>query len=567
MHLLRWISNSRTQVRSKYRRISSAYARRVPTVLFTLTAIALSTQPAQAREVFDGSTESLSSQNLELSHAFDLRPAVPLENAHTFEVTLEREVPITFTDHAAATVPAIRSIKQDLSALYGYEQYGPFELSIVQDQMARADDKDIIDDGQSESKKLSQKITVKLAGAVDINNARSPATAKPVCKPDTMPFASDPFDSNLTVGVQLRELTKEDANRWVRASSPGYWPTLEYRAYQNCIEDPSAKLVSQAGIHLLARVAGMRVQPSMGLVIAKAAAGWNAQLSGRAERPIVFAIKPTGRVSLKPEELLVNDGFERFYVFLNVAPGAHLLHFQQLTRVGSGQTGAIGIPVVESHLTFVNATDARVVKFNGRVVRGEYRTVEPVAQATLRPWGASENATTQKDGGFQFSSIATFGNYPTQLDVDFRDGYTHRFQIMVQDAQKAKDPTLLFVFGRARVRAWVEQLSGGLSPLTGMVIGAAPALVTKNTQDKGDPIYPSISTLEGDSLVKPEMYTLGLRDHLQVQTSLTINSPRYAGFSLPEGIHLIELLTGSKVIQASRMVFSSPGVIEVLAPR
>lgn len=369
-------------------------------------------------------------------------------------------------------------------------------------------------------------------------------------QPDRALLGQDSFDPSVQFAIHSKDVTTElgdeaTRSRWVRASAPGYWPTLEWRRSLTCSEAPVPMLSANSAI-LIATMTGSQVQSSAGVVFGRLPKGWSAVISGRADQVVVL---DTDR---NPSTMEATDR-ERYFAYLNVAPGTHLLY---LSQPKASARGAVALPVVEGHATYIDVGPVGLRNFEGVLADASARQLRGVAKVRIQPVGQSVTATTDAEGRFKLSGVLAVGDHPVYLDTRSDRYYTHRYRALPARTGRLT----LFHFGSATVDRWVNQLAGGVSPDAGLIIGAAPALVARS---QNATLYPSVRPLSGAAHLAPEAYTLGSDERLLVQTPLEADSSRFVGVQAPEGANVIELIRKDQQTAWSEMVFSSPGVINV----
>jgi hypothetical protein len=373
-----------------------------------------------------------------------------------------------------------------------------------------------------------------------------------IYKTEPIPL-TEAFEWNTPIsGGYSSYISKEnsDAHKgWVMSHALDHWPTL---ARQNASSIP---LISKNTGMLLSTLAGAALETEAGIVFGKVPAGWTVRLSGRSERPVFLNER---NQSISPSNL---EG-ERYFAFLNVAPGAHLVYLANRTGV---EEGAIGVAVLGGTATYADLRTIKKVSLNGRVFDGSDSRSRSMSGITVRVLGAlSAKTESAANGKFSIDNVLTVGDYPIYVESSARGGYTHRYQLAPKQLQNAT----LFRLSESAIQGWINQLEGSISPDSGIIVAAAPQLLSSLP---GKPrLIPAVQSLASNPTLRPEVYTLSAAGQMQVGQALDQQNVRLVSVQVPEGAAILRLLdsekASDKALVSSEMIMVSPAVVNVVGP-
>ena len=310
-------------------------------------------------------------------------------------------------------------------------------------------------------------------------------------------------------------------------------------------------MISKNTSLMLAGAQGATVQPDSGIVFGRLAAGWTVQFKGRAETPVFIDEKRNFTPSQQSDR-------DRYFAFMNTEPGAHLLY---LVDARGATRSAIAVPVVSGGATYVDLYHLQKISITGHLYDASASRLKAASPAAMTVVGqASASTTTRRDGYFEFRDLLVAADHPLFFEASDAAGYTHRYRVDPSHRESLR----LFRFSSKQVTSWVNQLEGGVSPNSGLVVGAFPDLIQANPRAK---FQPSLHSIVGSSDLTPETYTLDSQDHLQVKQPVTVASPRFLSVQVPEGATEFQLDDESSRATAwSMLLFNSPGIVFVLGP-
>jgi hypothetical protein len=332
---------------------------------------------------------------------------------------------------------------------------------------------------------------------------------------------------------------------WSIARASNHLPTLYW------LNGKSAPLVSSNAAFLLSKLAGtgLSVQSETGLVFGKVPSGWSVELSGRAEHPVVLAAD--NRV-VQPQ---TTEG-DRYFAFLNAEPGAHLIYL-----VGSlgKANGAVAVPVIPGTSTYLDLSIVTKKSVTGRVYDAEATNPRPIRGAQVRVVGQLAAATVTNDRGeFSISNVSVISNYPLFLETDTAPGFTHRYKV----ASGHEHDLLLFRMSERQITQWLDQLEGGISQASGIVVAAVSKPVGLSTEHA---VFPAADSMLANANLKPESYTLSTSGQLQVNTPLKPDASRFVSVQVPEGPTIVKLEDQRQAMVWSELVISQPGIVNVVS--
>jgi hypothetical protein len=351
---------------------------------------------------------------------------------------------------------------------------------------------------------------------------------------------------NLGTSTQFtNEAAEASSSGWVKSEALDHWPTFARSSVTN------VPLISNNAAKLLAAIGGSTLQSETGIVFGKIPTGWNVRLSGRAERSVVLNFN---NQTVAPQS---SDG-DRYFAFLNAAPGAHLVYLVDASGV---EQGAVAIASLGRTSTYIDLSQLTHATLQGRVLDGSNASGRPLANVTVRVLGKS-SAVTQTDsrGQFQISNILTVGSQPLFVETDAADGHTHRYQLKPDQLSSV---TLYRLDGHS-IEEWLGQLEGAISAESGLIVAALPGQIA--SAGDGAHLQAAVRALDPSATLQPEVYTIDPSGQLEVHAPLTNRSNRLISVQIPEGPALVSLTDPSGQATWSEIVFSSPGVVNLIGP-
>jgi hypothetical protein len=379
--------------------------------------------------------------------------------------------------------------------------------------------------------------------------AMAPSVPAPVQKVSNqvMPLV-EAFDWSTAVSSgRYSPFSQEASNQigWGIAQATEHWSTL---ARGNLSAVP---MISNNATKLLSAIAGTSLQAETGILFGKIPSGWNVRVSGRAEPPIVLNAQ---NQVVAPQN---TDG-ERYFAFLNVAPGAHLVYLADRAGV---EEGAVGVIALRGTSTYTDLTAISHTTLAGRVLDGAGETSGGLSKVTVRVLGNTSSVTQTDDHGhFSIPNVMTVSDYAVFLETDAADGNTHRYQIHPHQPQALT----LYRLSASAIQVWLDQLEGSISPESGLVITALPSTLTKASASAR--IRPYIRSLSPSATLQPEVYTIDPTGQLEIDSALSPDKNRFISVQVPEGPALVTIADANQQALWSDLIVSSPGVVNLITP-
>jgi hypothetical protein len=336
---------------------------------------------------------------------------------------------------------------------------------------------------------------------------------------------------------------------WILSQAQDHWPTLSRRSAM------SIPLISKNTGKLLSALAGTPIEAEAGIVFGKIPSGWSVRLSGRSERPVFLNER---NQTISPSNL---EG-ERYFAFLNVAPGAHLMYLADHAGI---EEGAIGVAILGGTATYADLISLRKSTITGKVLDGSDAQVRSMVGVTVRVLGAvAAHTETSRGGRFNIENVLTVGDYPVYVETDAPAGYTHRYQLSPSQLQNAT----LYRLSDAAIQTWINQLEGAISPDSGIVIAAAPGVLS--AQPAKTKLTPIVQSLAPSPTLRPEVYTLSPAGQMQVGESLDAQNTRFISVQVPEGPAVARLIDPERPTDQnliwSELIMASPAVVNIIGP-
>ncbi len=327
---------------------------------------------------------------------------------------------------------------------------------------------------------------------------------------------------------------------WVQVNANDHWPTLSLS--QNPSLGDSVPLISENNLRLLEGTSGIKISHEGGIVFGRLPRDVSLAFSGRAENRSVFTDKES-------------DQYQDF-ILLNVEPGAHVLHLS----LGLDK-GAVAVPVRPGVATYVDLTNLEVHGIEGSVITGDDNSGKGLSGIRVSVVGQTgDPVKTDSSGAFTVPGVLVAEGHPVYLETDASEGHTHRYAV---GAAAWTTQATLYRFSSRRIEGLTQQLEGGVSSDSGLILGVFPKIAG---QTEGEAFFPSVRSLEAGASLTPETYTLDSEDRMLVNTPLSTEAPRFAAAQIPAGTNLLHVEDKSQRLRWSQLVISSPGVINVVNP-
>ncbi len=334
---------------------------------------------------------------------------------------------------------------------------------------------------------------------------------------------------------------------WIVTTAADHWPTL---SYLRADAPSSSRLTSYRDASIMAALAGVTIQPTAGLLVGSIPAGYSVELSGRSEYPIYWK-QDKGQVSSQDIEE------ERSFAFLNVEPGMQVV---SLVHAWTGERIPVAVAIVGGYSTDADLRAIRKVSVRGKVSSASARTFAPVSGVTVSRVGQLDSVVkTDSVGSFRFGELLVAGNLPLYFEYHRAAGsFPHRVRVQTSD-HNAIEVGTLFGFDDQQIVGWVSQLEGGVSPESGVIVGAWGA---NEKQLRANSLYPVTYPIEPNPVLEPETYYLEGGERLTVAGTLSPGRNRIMSTQLVAGLHKVELRDEvSDEVSWSEIGVASPGVV------
>jgi peptidoglycan hydrolase-like protein with peptidoglycan-binding domain len=348
--------------------------------------------------------------------------------------------------------------------------------------------------------------------------------------------------------VQARGQSTGQTLGWRIAKANQHWATL-FWSTPNQEEVPMLNALSAKMLSVKASAA---LQTDAGIILAKVPAGWSLEFSGRSERPLIF--DRTNHI-LAPSATEGSNGGERYYVFLNAAPGEQILY---LNHAG-GETGALAVPVLGGVMAYADLTQLEKRTISGRILEAAENSPRGVAGIHVQVVGSGMSTVTGNTGEFHIDNVIAFGDQNFYIEAETQKSFPHRYKLSPSETTHLS----LFHLNESQVHEWISQLEGGVSSESGLILGALPTLAA--SQEDRKPTVGTRSLANGPTLT-PETYTLSGSGQLMVKTPLSGVRSRFISVQVPEGPTLVEVVDKDNRLIWSEITVVSPRVLTIVGP-
>jgi len=341
---------------------------------------------------------------------------------------------------------------------------------------------------------------------------------------------------------------------WRVAQANDHWPSL---FFGRADLPQGVPLLSNNNALILAMHLDRAIVPGTGVVFGKLMHGWNVALSGRSEGVLIL---DSNNQKVDPE----NVQGERYFAFINVEPGAHVLSLNKGFNAGSGGTVTL---VLGGTATYLDLSNIQEKRLSGHVLDAAAQTPKGLGRVKVVAVGHSQVVDTDRDGAFVLQRVVVAGDYPVVMETEAPGSYKYRYQIRVSQGDANVSGLQLFRLRSPDVQAWISELEGGLSPESGLVVGALPRFLSEvvPATDRAE-MFPGAQPLLERPTLQPESYTLSEQGHLLVNTPMSVVRSRYVGVQLPEGPVMTFVEDKAQNRVWSEVIFAQPGVINLVGP-
>ncbi len=344
-----------------------------------------------------------------------------------------------------------------------------------------------------------------------------------------------------------------DQGRWIEFSAADHLPSIGWESALSEVSDVG--LLSRNSIATISQLTQVTYQASAGLVIGRMPRGAVVTSSARSERVLYF----DGQDST----LLDGPTDAEYFILLNTEPGALVLYLSLPSESGGGEK-RVGVftPVRAGRATYLDLRNPTQQTITGRVLDADSRRPTGIPGLRVSLVGQEGPAArTQVDGTFLLERVTHFGDRPTFVECESTGGVSHRYVLPWETWARSQAATL-FWFGPDRLQRWTNQLEGGVSVASGLLVAAVPGIV--GSTDSEEALFPSLAPLQESAPLIPEVYTISKDERLLVGQTLGEGRSRFLSVQLPDGLLLSEVTDQRGVSRWSRLLVSSARVVTVV---
>lgn len=409
--------------------------------------------------------------------------------------------------------------------------------------------------------------------ASPVTAAPTPAVELDLKKCETARFGVEAFNPGAekeAISICLRVLSQEGEKDGTQAkwwesygTEKEHWPTLAFLKQSQISEKNRIPMLSNASIRILSLSSKTNTHTGTGILFGEIPRGLEITLLGRSDAPIYL---DGGTKVSEPNSDPQNS---RQFVFLNVQPGQPLL----LVKDGQkNQTGALPLVIKAGMATYLKVPELKIMDLNFTLLDASSSKQKRLSGLTGEIVGQpGKMGISDAHGLLRISKVVGFSGYPLYIDIlRNEEGYRNRHRVRSEDRELKSGPSPLYFFDEKRVANWLKQLMGGVSPSSGLIVGALPraALTERKLLEKNSKVDRTlrIGTLEKKSTLVPERYVLGAEDRLEIRSSLNAEDTRFLGVQIPEGAVIPSLIDENGELLWSEIVYAQPGVINVVGP-
>jgi hypothetical protein len=364
------------------------------------------------------------------------------------------------------------------------------------------------------------------------------------------------------LAICRRELSLEGSKegnqaRWWESyeNEKEHWPTLSYLKPGVAEGGNRIPLLSTASIRILSAISKTNTHIGTGILFGEVPRGLEIQLLGRSDSPIYLD------AGMRVRSAESDQTESRQFIILNVEPGQPLLVIKNREKKISG---AIPLVVKSGMATHLRVPEPKEADLKLRIFDASVAKETRLPNLTVEIIGqAGKMGITDRYGDLKISKVTYFEGFPIYVDV-LKNEKSYKNRYRVRSNSIGDRPLSLYYFDEKRVNGWLTQLSGGLSPYSGIIAGIAPSAVFGKVA--ADTRHLKIGILEKKSSLVPERYMLTAKEQLVSDLPLTPETNRYIGVQIPEGPAIPTIVDSSGGLLWSELVYAQPGVINVISP-
>lgn len=368
--------------------------------------------------------------------------------------------------------------------------------------------------------------------------------------------------------VTLEGIKGNTNKKWIeyRDQQKNHLTTLSYQRPLLEKFNQTVPLISFEKLAEIIQQTKIDVNPNLGMVFGELGPMIEVELSSRYDEIIYF-----------------NQNFEmvskfeqdqkRWFLAMNVEPGSTVVGVQQSDN---NLHGAIAVPVKEKTVTYLEIPELMVHSISGKVYLSTSQNDIGEPLLKIEVIGQFEKSTYTNDQGvFQINDVTTVGDYPLYVDVtNEKDGYKYRFKTSLLELNNKK----YFILSEEQLKTIASQFENGLSETSSIAIGSAlptnaenKALTTISTQRawfENYNLFPFQHSWLKQSPYRSESYTTNYQYDISDTKNLnTTQQPLFVTVQIPEGVGTEMIYDQSSgVVYWSQIIFSQPGVINMLEP-
>lgn len=335
--------------------------------------------------------------------------------------------------------------------------------------------------------------------------------------------------------VLSRDNTPAGMRRWILSQASGYMPTMAWVGE----EILGIPMMGENTLRILEKVAGEPQRSEAGLILGKLPGGWSIAPS----RTDVLYLDHDG-LPVEPEA----DQSGRYFIILNQPVGSQFL---RIVHRASNADGGFTVPVDLETVTYLDWSDLDVRDLKGRVYDSQGRGMKGVYLQFAMDSGNRYLVSTGQRGEFRILGVPFLSDYPVYLDTVTSREFIHRHTVYSMNEEIP-----LFRFDRNQVTAWLEQISGGLSDQSGLVVGSVKHLFQASGYSR---LTPKLDTPASRA------FTLSPSGELLEDTPIETTVPVFLLTEVGPGFHQLSLQDTESAAKAWwGSVYSAPGVINVV---
>lgn len=351
---------------------------------------------------------------------------------------------------------------------------------------------------------------------------------QPSARNEAAPLFVEAFDRDMTPveGVSARMLSSEKANgQFDRGlgfaqEESQHWSTVDWFDPAETGVQP-IPLVGMNSLRYIAAIGGVNSQSEQtGFIFGKIARGWDVSYSDVSEKTVYLyardVLDQNGNISHRQGTVIEEDMTgqvteERYYVILNVMPGARALKIS--SQMGEGEA-SIPVPIFSATGFHADLTQISKRTFSGQVFRdhngeeladstGTYSLTNDHLSIEVSGQTAGQAILDSVTDEFEIKNVLVVGSYPFYVHVKHpnRAGEIHQYRVFPSEMRGYT----VYLISSAKIEQWLSQVQHVGSLSQNITVVAVPSLVKAYAPQE---LHPRLDSWAQPEKKRHQVYTV-----------------------------------------------------------